>query len=358
MKHAQKTTATLLLASLFVGEASFAAEYGTRVVKEHETLSGIAFSDLEGSIYHKKNGNLRKLMALNPWIKDGDEIKPGQVLVMPRNYTQAKATKSPAREVASVKESVEEAVSAAAEAAGEKSSAPAAQECRAPASETPEDGFTPLSHLGFSLGTEYFRIDGTDKATRGTATILSRMSPAVRAFWRLDWSEEWSSILAFRFRSDRVSASDNGNKRIEEADGKSWGFSASVERRWGKNGRTRANLGRQEYLFARAPTAQTITLDRVGTTFAGLEHEQTLVRVKSASAGIGAAANALLPSDGPGYKIETGWNGRGFAFVQHERESFSIRGDLFLEKQTQNSSLAEQKTTTTGMALGLIWKLQ
>ncbi|RYZ97104.1 MAG: LysM peptidoglycan-binding domain-containing protein, partial [Proteobacteria bacterium] len=87
MKHAQKTTATLLLASLFIGEASFAAEYGTRVVKENETLSGIASSDLEGSVYHKKNGNLRKIIALNPWLKNVHEIKPGQVLVMPRNYT-------------------------------------------------------------------------------------------------------------------------------------------------------------------------------------------------------------------------------------------------------------------------------
>jgi hypothetical protein len=347
MRHIQKTTAALLLSSCVYSEIALAAEHGTRVVGPHETLSEIAQKELDGSVYNKKHGTLQKILALNPWIKNPHQIKPGQVLVMPKNYSVAKVkpTQSPARELASASEAVAEAV--------EKCAPSVDEECKG----SEADCFTPVSYLGATVGTEYFRIDATDRATGGTAAILSRMSPSVRAFWKLDWSKEWSSILAMRFRSDRISASDNNAKRIDQGDGKSWGFSASVERRWNDRARSRVNIGRQEYLFARAASAQAIVFDRVGTTYAGLEHEQTLVRVKAASAGIGAAGNFLLPAEGIGYKTDSGWNGKGFAFVQHERESFSIRGDLFLETQRQNSSIAQQKTTTTGLAIGLFWRL-
>jgi hypothetical protein len=350
MRHIQRGTAALILSSLFLGELAFASEHGTRLVAPGETLSEIALKELGGSVYHRRNGTLRKILALNPWIKNANAIKPGQVLVMPKNFSVAevKPATSPARELASAKEAVAEAVAEATPAA-----AVAADDCGKPGDEC----FTPESYLGASVGTEYFRIDATDRATGGTATILSRMSPSVRAFWKLDWSPEWSSILSMRFRSDRISASDNNSKRIDQGDGKSWGFRAAVERRWNEKARSRAHFGRQEYLFARAANASSIVFDRVGTTFAGLEHEQTLVRVKAASAGLGAAGNLLLPGEGPGFKTETGWNGRAFAFVQHERESFSIRGDLFYELQRQNSSIADQKTTTTGLAIGLFWRL-
>lgn len=351
MLKLQRITAAVLLTSLFCGQFALAEEHGTRVVGPHETISQISFNELEGSVYHSKRGTLLKIMALNPWLKNINKVKPGDVLVMPRSYSVAKVkpTSSPARELASAKEEVEEAVARA------KPAAPAApaEECEG----DKEDCFTPVSHLGVNLGTDYYRIDATDLKTKGQATILSRMSPAVRAYWKLDWSPEWSSILALRYRSDKVSPTDNNSKRIDQGDGSTWGFGAGVERRWNKNARSRLNLGRQEYLNTRALSTSLLVLDRVGTTYAGLEHEQTIVRVKSASAGVGAAGNYLFAASGPGYDTKSGWNGRGSAFVQHERDSFSLRGSLFYEMQRQNSSIAEQKTTTTGLEIGAFWRL-
>ena len=92
-------------------------------------------------------------------------------------------------------------------------------------------------------------------------------------------------------------------------------------------------------------------------THFGLAHDQALIRVKTASAGLGGSAHLLLPASSASYEVNTGYAARALAFIEHDRKALSIRGEVFLEKGSQNSSISDQKTTTTGVSIGLKWSL-
>lgn len=332
--------AVLLELLLWSGPAMAKGEF-VYTIAAGETLSEIAYDKLDGSVYHRKRGNLLKIYALNPWLKDPKQLRPGMRIVLPASLL--------------TKQILDEGRTPAATAIPTQEKIP---EYACKQDDDDEEGGEPdpVSRLGASLGLEYFRIDGRDKASGALAEILSDMSPSLHLNWALDWNRLWTTILSFDYRSDRIAPIGNAAKTISGS-GKSFGFSAQVERHWNDDSYSSVKIGKADQLFVRATSSQALSLDRVGIATVGIKHEQRLVKVKSASAGVGGAVDYLFSGHSPGYKVDAGLAGRGFAFIEHRRQSFSLRGEVFLEKKSQNSSITEQKTTTTGMAIGLGWSL-
>ncbi|MGE3261019.1 MAG: LysM peptidoglycan-binding domain-containing protein [Bacteriovoracia bacterium] len=332
-----------ILACMLCGPSLVMGDTGVHVVERGDALSSIAKRYLGSPVWRGRKGTLAKLLRLNPEIGNPDKIYLYQRIRVAEGFAQAvKVNIAPAK--------------ARPPAAKNETKRESKREI-ASLSPSQAEGFAPVSHLRLSAGFEYFRIDASDRSSGGSAIILSQMSPSLNAGWYLDWSSEWSTVMSLKYRRDRLFPIDSNSKTIQQDGASSFGFQMGVERSWNKNSMSGFFLGREDRLFVRALNAQTLVLDRVGVPSAAFRHKQTLVRGKGASAGVGASGGVLFGGGGPTNQTQTGWTGRGSAFLEHQLTSVMIRGELFFEQSYQGSSIVKQKTSTMGASIGFSWRL-
>jgi LysM repeat protein len=137
-------------------------------VKKGDNLSTIAAAHYPGGIYGNK-GNLKKIISLNPLIKNSDFIYPGQILkldkVDPEVFAEASSKSN--------KKLVENVQDRGPAEEGAQISAP------------PLSVFIPFSTLSVLPKIKYQRISGTDNTNKTTAKIYSNESIGIDLDWLL-----------------------------------------------------------------------------------------------------------------------------------------------------------------------------
>lgn len=351
-----------LLVRVFLGVATLSASAFalTYVVKKGDTLSTIAGQTTQGRIYGKK-GALKKLLTLNPQVKDQDLIFPGdKITLSPED--NALAASSP-------------------ESSGDSS--PPVAATRDPASSSDENKNTNVPSDGEDQGTviskevspggepefesfseivltpdfRYYRVDGKQNSNGTTATLLSSLSPGAMLSWCQHWSERFRSSLGLNATWVKVESSSQ--RSITEASHVLTGIGASAEWDFNKNLHSSFFLGTHDELFYWAPSTSALEVDRVtiprfssGVNY-DFHHYQGFVLTT------GLDALLLFPAKKDEYDIKTGYGyGVSFGVVQTPREKKTLRrlkGDLYFEQQFQNTSIIDRNQKVIGLRFGLEW---
>lgn len=328
------------MTSLFLLGTSSLLYAGTdyHVVKKGETLSGIAQKYLGQPVYHR-DGSLKRILALNPDIKDIHRIFPHQKIKIASTDDRGLASS----------ESVPPLQTLTPE--------PAAVDT--PAVSIADNTENPTSHLGIELGFGYFRVDSTDKQTGAASTLLSGISPETRFTWDLKWNKEWTTRFRFGYRTEKILDDTSVTSHsLQDASGSRMCFEAGAIRNWSERTRTGLAIVFQERIFEHSPNLSTIAIDRVGSPGIKVNQEFDLFHVKSAKMGLGISGEVILPGRGPGYSTETGYGGDAHFYLRHDLKNVSLQGTVYYGLAKQDSSLVEQKETHLGALFGLIWRFE
>lgn len=323
-----KRLITLTLAMIF--SSALVAEGHLYIVQDGDTLSEIAAKYLGKPIF-SKNGSLAKLIRQNVHIQNPDKIIRGDKI-----YLEEATSREPA------------------EAAAVVETKPVTPPPTCTEVKTPSDEF-PFSRLRVDAGFEYFRIDAHDSVNGGNATLLSGASPTVHLSWDLAWDKRWDTRLRFNAISERILDATNSTSSITNGSGKRYGFEFGPIRKWNAKRRTGFFLGSSEQIFSRSVSATVVTIDRVQAMFLKATHEEDLLTVKTASAGVGASFAILSGGTGVGYRTNPGWAGDIFAHVRHEmtKSNIEFHGTAYYGMWAQDSTLVTQKGNHIGVMFGV-----
>ncbi|MBX3034049.1 MAG: LysM peptidoglycan-binding domain-containing protein [Bdellovibrionaceae bacterium] len=327
---------SLSLTLLSSGLVSAAEEASHHVVQSGETLSTIAQKYIGSPVYPKRTGSLAKLLSLNPHISNPAHVRAGEKLNLGGLDLRVPATATTMVPNSPVPEKT-------------PTFAPV------PLLPAPDEGeFMPRSHLRWDIGVEYFRIDSKDKSSGDKAVFLSNLSPQTRLSWDLDWSEHWSSRVRVSLQSEKILGDEQATKTFNDASGSRAGFEAGAIRRW-RDSSLGLFLGRSQGIFARGVNAGTLAFDRVESFEAKISHQRNLLRVKTVSLDFGLDARLISPGQGIGYTTESGTGGDASLILRHDLKNFSLEAQSYYGIFRQNSSLAEQTGSRTGLYLGVTW---
>jgi hypothetical protein len=327
-----------LLSSIFLSTTALAA--GVYVVQPGDVLSRIAQKTLGSPIYNQKTGTLRKILALNPQIKNPDFILPGWEIRLDGG-----------RRLASEEAPLTAPISANASEFPNYSNVPVVA--------------SPQSHQSGEIEIlpefSFFRINAIDKASGAQATLLSNLNVGAQLNWKQNWSDSFQTALSLHTLSTSAAAPDpkNLSPSSQEVSGFDLGTSFALNTRvW-----LDFTLGDNQELLARSMNTTTITLDRLFVPQATAGIHFTLVQSGAFSVGAGGSAGYLFQTTSPnGYTMLGGMAYTGqLGLTERLGNPSDSWGDLvgrvFYDSQTQNTSFTYQTRQDLGVMLGIRFKL-
>jgi hypothetical protein len=316
----------------------------TYVVKKGDTLSGIAGQTLHGKIYGE-TGGLKKLVLLNPDLKNPDLIFPGDKINLSEDdYVLAEASAGLAganRRPAEIE--FEKAADQSLEVVKPEAIAPSQEE---------KEGY---SLLETNPRFFYTRIDGIEPDNGSTGKLLSKLNYGISGSWRQLWSESFESYVTLGVT--RFNLTSATNRMLENSKQTLADLEAGV--RWHLTDKTVMlfSLGAGDEIFYRASSTSVVTIDSVMVPKLNFGLTQDLITKKPFTLGAELKLTGLSPTSTDSYSVKTGWAYQGRLFVKQEPKSSSLTlsTGVFYGARHQNTSYVNQKRTDVGIDFGLSW---
>lgn len=312
-------------------------------VRKGDTLSEIARTFMGKPIYGKR-GSLRKIIALNPQIKNPNFIRPGQIVYIDQQteVAEVEPVSAPAQTSVNTEDTFE--VEPVIELI-------APREIAAP--EVAE--FSPRSRLGVSTGFEYFAINATDKATKDDAKLISTTTPLINTYWELQWSEKYSSRLNIGYAAEVLVKDKNTDKKLKNASGVRTNFGLDITRKMSEKFRIRALAAYSRRAFLKAESQNVVRLDRINGLEVGGGFDYDFIQRGNAAFGIGLQATLLAPARGPGYSTETGYASLANLYFRHQLRSAMLEANTYYGYWDQQTKYVSQNVNSVGVNVGLAW---
>ena len=326
MRILSKTLLALSLITTVVHAETF-------IVKKGDTLSQVAEQFLGKPIYSSK-GSLRKLIALNPQIKNPNFIRPGQIIYV--STTTEEVAVEP-QEDTFEPEPVIEMISAPEEI---------------PAEDTPVIKTT--YKFGASTGLEYLDINASGKEFNDKANLVMSPVPTVKLFAERDWSEKYSSRFTFAHAFE-PKVDTRANQELKNSQGHRSRFSLDLTRKINDQFRVRGIGAYARRSFIKAESDEVLSLDRIYGFEIGGGAEFDFFKKEKSTIGAGLDAFYLAPSSGAGYTTDSGYSTLANVYLRHQLSSMMLEASTYYGHWNQDTKFVSQKVNTLGFNVGLSW---
>jgi len=347
LRFFKATIACVLSVAVFTASA-FAFSY---VVKKGDTLSTIANRTIAGKIYGK-NGGVKKLVALNPQIKNADLIFPGDKINLASEDSVLSESSSPAAETTRAPAQAE---IPAPQVVVDEKPAPSTPPAKAPSVDENEGRH---GIVEVSTGLSFFKIDATDSTTGGTATILSNANANLDLSWKQVLSATTQTHLDFHYA--KLSLSDPTPRTIASGSESVFGFDVGVDHNVNERFKIFSSLGYKQELLLKSLTSSTLTLDRVfvPTLTVGVGYD--FFNLKPFKMGAEFSGFYHAPTEGNDLKLKGGAGFMGLLKMQQAVKALRgiLEGSVFFKTQNQDTDASKQTRTDTGVTLGVSWSFE
>lgn len=131
-------------------------------------------------------------------------------------------------------------------------------------------------------------------------------------------------------------------------------FSLDVEHRLTDRFRVNGLIGVQQFYFVTENNATSITLEPVYIDNLGLAVAYDLIRVGAFDAGLDLHGTYASPAEGSNFKVKSGYTYGASVFSAYRfTEMFSLIGNIFYDRRTQDTSGTTQGNSDKGGKLGV-----
>lgn len=303
------------------------------LVKPKDTLTSIARKNIRGPVYSKKRGSLRRLIALNPQIKNPDLINPGMKIHLPEPeevLTAREPETIPEREMAAYASKSETNILGA----------------------EIDKNFVPHSKVEVELRPFYSRILSTDSYTQGTGSIVSDLNYGLSADWKQFWSEHLETNIGFEV--NRYAYQPPSLKSLTSSEGTSTGFHVGLDWEFASNLDLVAELGYSQQLFVRANSTSSYILDRVAIPQASLGLDYQAFEIEPFQFNIDASLIYLAAQETSfGYNVKSGLGYEIGLQLKQQLSSVEIFSRANYQSISQDTSIASRTYTEVGASFGI-----
>jgi hypothetical protein len=284
--------------------------YGyTYTVQEGDTLSHhVAGVLIPGPVWGK-NGSLKKILRLNPGIKDPNHLVPGDQINLGDLYsgTFVQAIRAPAEE-------------------------PLTQQELIPPT------FKRESHLSLSPSYAMTTLSATDPSTGSTSTFASELALGINVRYFQDWTPKFQSFIGLNLGEVVFEPPTNSSiildNRSQIMSGVSFGGNFVLS----PDFQLTTTVKYQKELFARSISTSEVTVDAVSLPEFEVEASYDLVSLSPFKLGISGAGEAIFPGSIDSYSVHWGSLYGGSVYLKEK----DYQTDLGFFTRSQNSSLVHQ----------------
>lgn len=323
--------ATLLSVPLIV----HADSWMNYIVQKGESLSQILQRASIIPVYGEK-GSIAESLKLNPKLRKhgGNRIYPGQKLLLPKKIET---------EVAVIPVILP---------------AETPHVTRIPTIDTSDDAQALVSVF---VGVDFFRIDGDDKTTSKSATILSEASPNIGLGFNLLWNELTTFSLNLKMTQYKLQDLDDG-QGFDKTSGQKFDLYLRMMKQVSEKWTLGAGVAFEEDLFFHAKSASQLNVDKVLITKPGVYGRYVAYAKRNANIGLDGKLGLNLGAKSNDYKIKNGMNaGVGTYFKYHSKlldENYrSLEAKVFYSVDDQDTDETTRKLTNLSFMIVYDWRL-
>ncbi|UOE99942.1 type IV pilus assembly protein FimV [Bdellovibrio reynosensis] len=346
------------------------------VVKDGESLSQIA-DRIRGGHTYGAGQNLERLLKVNPFIADQNQILTGVEIRIPEwgtDLTAAMAnvtnvvvekripaqTEEPTSEVVThekvvIQEIVSKDVVIAESAVGKKpvvventviAQKPAPivipQTQPDPSRRLPsllvKEQEEEINHRAeFFGGYQFSSINATDKTSASKADLNSSQDFTAGMRWLQLWSDSFSTSFDFSARSIGIVPLTSSSKTLSNTNQTLMALQFSLNKNIFANSRLGFNFGYSHELFLHGVSATEVSLDIAGVPKAEITFKQALLKKGKTQLEFGWGYSYLGPSSTDTYTIESGQAYSAAMGLRHSK----LKAELGYKQRTQNTSFMD-----------------
>lgn len=307
----------------------------TYLVKKGDTFSDVVAAHFKGPIFGK-NGNIKKLRALNPHIKNPRFIYPGTRLYLAPRREEVAAIPVPDVVVTVPEVVVPEAV------------APAAPEpalIREVASSEAE-----TTKTSFEVS-PYYALTGLsikDRVSGVTSTLASQMYLGTHLNYSQTWSEKFKSFVGLNLGYVSFEKPTDPAKSLANASKFMSGIGFGVNYRISSDLTSSLSASYQKELFTHGVSTSQTSVDAVTIPSVGGKLTYDLINTGSLALGLSGELQYKFAAKTDSYKVKQGYK---YAAAVYLKQNQSFQTDLGVFSRVQDTSLTQQ--TETGVLLSV-----
>lgn len=313
------------------------ANVQTYIAQQGDTMSYIAWRFFSGAKLYGVGGRLELLMQLNPHIENKNSIFPGDLILIDPHGELKKEISNRAL-------------------ASERLSENKLELIQEPILATDKNMNYNFSHLIFTTGGNFYRIDTQDTLNDTVGTLLSTLSPVIKLSWEPRFDQKKYVSMGFEFATsqwgDPVGRSIQNNNENLSAAYFNYVFLSQ------KGNRVGLKFQQQEFLAPRALTTEIIRLEKFSTLQAGAELLYNIKTIGSfhfdglMSLGLTSATKAGE------LKIKQGhYYGFGLELVQTLKK-YHLKGSVNYSQNFYDSGFSDNEFSQLQFLLSLGFKLE
>ncbi len=305
------------------------------VVKSGDTLSTIAAKQISKKVYGK-SGSLKKIIALNPQIKNPDFIKLGDQVIVSND--QSILAKAETKFFPQVLRSPAEAVPALSEP--ETSSIKEA---------------TPQGYYLFSIEPEFIstKLQGTDSSTGASANLVSKSNYGLRTSYSQVWNSKFQTKFFFGLTKLSIKEPSSGGT-LSNADQTMYSYGATLQFKLSENFIIGSGLGVTQRPYLRAISSTLVALDATSVPSALIDASYNLLKVTPFTLGAAFHTSLDLPVSENAYSTKLNPSYGASIYVRHDvNPSFQTELGLRGLYQIENTTIVDQSQTDYGIYLML-----
>lgn len=285
-------------------------------IKEGDTLSQLAHEKIGSPIYGTK-GSLNKILTLNQEVKNPDEIKIGQIIVLGEQNKPKLVNENLPLEIKTQSKVDQKQL-------GQKAH----------------------SYFNIALGLDSFKVEGISLSKSGEAQVNSKLSPRVDLAFGIHIDETKDIYIRGAFQHYILNSLDGGANYQSNDSGLRSGLALGYSQRFSLLTLGAEILG-QEELFLRAVSSTVLGVDRIIIYEPRALLNLRLFQSPGVEIGLKGAYAFLLPNSNENEKISSG-NGyeAGIYFRNYLiNDRQGLQGEVVYQTQNQNSNLFTRKFT-------------
>ncbi|QLY24965.1 LysM peptidoglycan-binding domain-containing protein [Bdellovibrio sp. KM01] len=323
----------LLSASFFVTSSVTAGEIRSSlyIVKTGDTLSNIA-DRVRGGHTYGKGENLEKILILNPHLKLGRAIGPGEQILIPVNDLRnvaAEETPKPAPVASPAPVAVAVAV------------------------QVPQPQQTPVAteeddvnhHFAVKAGYQFTTLEANDNVTHTKAELNSDHDITAAATWSQKWSDGFKSLFSFSARNIEFQPSTNSAKKISNASksllGVGFGGRFDLDEKAG----IFFSVSYGQELFLHGISTTNVSIDSANVSNVGLGFDFQLYRKGSTALGFAISGSYLGGASTDYYSIDNGSSYKALLFIRRDKGGKFLSFEVGAQQRTQNTSVSDLNET-------------
>jgi hypothetical protein len=297
----------------------------TYVVKKGDTLShDVAGNQVAGPVWGP-NGSLRKIIELNPKLKNPDHLMPGQKIDLTGLVENPKETTQTTLPIAN--ETVD------------PSPLPEKSKSESPALRSNASFFSfIISPIAFISSTEF-----TDKANSGVADLSSNFSYGLDLGLEYHWNPAISSRFFLNYT--HLMLEENSSVTLSEKSKSLIGLTYEQVWHYSPSGDFSLTGAYRQELFTTGLSGNRIGIDSTFVPSSGLQISQNLFRLGSTDFGVSGLFKLELPANNHSYHVNLGESFGGAFYLGQSEATHHLtwQAEAGLEARNQETSNVIQK---------------